>query len=872
MVRRMHYLIGGHTTLDKKGTSMSKEAPDLKQILKLKHTFNPPLSIIPLKIKDKKPARTWKRVFEDGNLFSDDELTQFWDSRYHNPGIATGRFSGPGIGVIDADNAQAMAWVEANVPSTDMRTMRTTDRCHYFYPLNPDVPEPKTRSDVLGSKDRWIWEAETKLGLQMIVNSKKDQTPDALAAEVELVARNREIAKERLEIGPIIDVRGYGGQVVAPGAIHKSGDIYKMVTPWHAKILDGVEPFDEGWFTKWENPDRRGPRTLKELASKRVEKEMEVARDTSSPDMRLKRGRAWMEKVEGAVSGAGGHNKTFYVANRLVVGFMIDEDQAFTMMLEDYNPRCQPPWTEEELAHKIVGASDNKGQNLGFMLVDRSRQKVFDIKTRAADDDDFVGFDIVPGPPSTGDPPPPDGGGSGDDLPPPGGDDRGLTDDEQVFIKRWAQYGVDYMELRRDKVLWTPIQKEGTWHVPSHFINLVAAIQYSRHLRGDLRWNELKLVPELNGLRLDDNEILKIKKLLDYLWGGQVPKLTVEDAVHMAANERGYDPPKEWLLGLEPWDGVERLTKVPARVMNAGPESVLGTMFRHFMTGLVARIMEPGTKVDTILFLVSSDQGAFKSQFFKRLIDGNLKPMGWFTDNPFSLRDKDGKMLIGTNILVEWSESEHAKHAKMIDTVKSFLSTQEDEFRAPYGRHMIKRPRRCVFCGTSNDKELLHDPTGSRRFYVIKIPDGQHIDLKALASWRTQLFAEALDIWKRHVAAEEDSAEWEATRWWFTAQEDKARQTSVKQFESRSAWHDDIVNWIETRRQDPKTQLFTVDEVAEDCIDVDRDKKTKKLVEEIAKTLRQIGCRYHGQKMINGRRGRFWAPPAADVAKDDVVW
>jgi hypothetical protein len=61
-------------------------------------------------------------------------------------------------------------------------------------------------------------------------------------------------------------------------------------------------------------------------------------------------------KCPGAVSGAGGHDQTFFVACRLVNGFALSEQDAL-IYLTDYNQRCEPQWTEAELAHKVKEAS-----------------------------------------------------------------------------------------------------------------------------------------------------------------------------------------------------------------------------------------------------------------------------------------------------------------------------------------------------------------------------------------------------------------------------------------------------------------------------------------------------------------------------------
>ena len=55
-----------------------------------------------------------------------------------------------------------------------------------------------------------------------------------------------------------------------------------------------------------------------------------------------------------AISGAGGHAATFAAAC-WTVRFGLSDPDALALLAE-YNRRCQPPWTEKELAHKLHDA------------------------------------------------------------------------------------------------------------------------------------------------------------------------------------------------------------------------------------------------------------------------------------------------------------------------------------------------------------------------------------------------------------------------------------------------------------------------------------------------------------------------------------
>jgi hypothetical protein len=69
----------------------------------------------------------------------------------------------------------------------------------------------------------------------------------------------------------------------------------------------------------------------------------------------LKRARAYVAKLDPAISGQGGHDKTFHAACVLVLGFALSVDEAMPL-LREYSDRCQPPWSEHELRHKLQSA------------------------------------------------------------------------------------------------------------------------------------------------------------------------------------------------------------------------------------------------------------------------------------------------------------------------------------------------------------------------------------------------------------------------------------------------------------------------------------------------------------------------------------
>ena len=149
-----------------------------------------------------------------------------------------------------------------------------------------------------------------------------------------------------------------GSQTVAPPSRHACGDFYA----WTA----GHGPDD---IQAAECPQWLLDQLAKQDDQKGVEPQTVVPAflpPPASPDL-FTRAKAYLAQCEPAIAGQGGHNQTFKVACKLVKGFGLDAETAYTLMLTDYNPRCTPPWSEKELRHKTQSAIASEGE-IGFLL------------------------------------------------------------------------------------------------------------------------------------------------------------------------------------------------------------------------------------------------------------------------------------------------------------------------------------------------------------------------------------------------------------------------------------------------------------------------------------------------------------------------
>jgi len=149
----------------------------------------------------------------------------------------------------------------------------------------------------------------------------------------------------------IVELRSTGAQTVVGPSIHPSGEPYDPVDGEpavidHAELAAAVAALADAVL------ERRG----------RKERPRSQAAPLGTPSFRadsgvLRRAAAYLDRIPPAISGSGGHGQTYAAATAMVHGFGLDPETAFSLLWDRYNPRCEPPWSEKELRHKVNDAA-----------------------------------------------------------------------------------------------------------------------------------------------------------------------------------------------------------------------------------------------------------------------------------------------------------------------------------------------------------------------------------------------------------------------------------------------------------------------------------------------------------------------------------
>lgn len=216
-------------------------------------------------------------------------------------------------------------------------------------------------------------------------------------------------------------------------------------------------------------------------------------------------------------------------------------------------------------------------------------------------------------------------------------------------------------------------------------------------------------VKESGAFRWSDEDSSGLREHIEKVLGFR-SKEVIEDALKNHAAQNSFNPVASYLNNLK-WDGVPRLDTLYIDYLGAEDCEYMRTVTRKAFTAAVARVMTPGIKFD-YMTVICGKQGIGKSTLFNKL------GLDWFSDSIKTFEGKDAAELLQGIWIVEIGELE-AFNRSDINAVKSFLSKQDDQYRAAYGRTTEKHLRKCVFFGTTNDHDYLKDPTGNRRFWSV---------------------------------------------------------------------------------------------------------------------------------------------------------
>lgn len=248
--------------------------------------------------------------------------------------------------------------------------------------------------------------------------------------------------------------------------------------------------------------------------------------------------------------------------------------------------------------------------------------------------------------------------------------------------------------------------------------NIGLILEQDEILKGTFAYNEfsfadevIKSIPQLHikcGY-VEDNYISSILRYIEDKYGVLFTERLLQMAVGNDAQSNSYNPVKKYLEEAEKeWDGEQRVALLLPEFLGVEISEVTTLQTKIFFIGAVAKVFNPNSKFDYVLDLVGG-QGVGKTTFLKKISNG------WYTDQFTDFKDKDSYMNMQRALIVNDDEMTATNNSDF-ETLKKFISSEELEYRPPYGRSAVRRPKNFVIARTTNESTYLKDKTGERRF------------------------------------------------------------------------------------------------------------------------------------------------------------
>ena len=185
-----------------------------------------------------------------------------------------------------------------------------------------------------------------------------------------------------------------------------------------------------------------------------------------------------------------------------------------------------------------------------------------------------------------------------------------------------------------------------------------------------------------------------------------------------------FNPVEDFFSDLPQWDGRNHVAAMFSRLPGISTEqhSFLAIWIRSAVAHWLQMDMLHGNEcVPTLI----GSQGCGKTTFVRRLLPPQLRE--YYLDH-LNLSNKfDKDMALTNNLLVNLDELETIRPSQHA-ALKQTLSKSKVNGRPIFGRTQEDRPRFASFVATTNNPHPLTDPTGSRRYICLTIPENQLID------------------------------------------------------------------------------------------------------------------------------------------------
>lgn len=239
-----------------------------------------------------------------------------------------------------------------------------------------------------------------------------------------------------------------------------------------------------------------------------------------------------------------------------------------------------------------------------------------------------------------------------------------------------------------------------------------------------VRFNEITRNFEFNGEEMNDRLLAKFYTKVWQRIDDTISKDKIFTLIQNRDNSESFNPIHDFFdkyKHLTPsgnFDELKRCFVYTANIINQDGLFQLGDYLDVFLKKWLLGIIGSSYGTYSLMILVlTGEQGIRKTEFFRNLLPDELRK--FYAESNLD-EGKDSEILMTKKLLIIDDEF-GGKSKKDATKLKRLSSQQTFSIRMPYGKVAEDLKRLAVLGGTSNDSEVINDPTGNRRIIPINL-------------------------------------------------------------------------------------------------------------------------------------------------------
>jgi len=313
----------------------------------------------------------------------------------------------------------------------------------------------------------------------------------------------------------------------------------------------------------------------------------------------------------------------------------------------------------------------------------------------------------------------------------------------------------------------------------------------------------------------------------------RISTANMREAFQAAAREQAFDSAQDWLNALPAWDGVDRVGLFLEQAFGVAPSEYTQAISQYVWSALAGRVLEPGVKADMVP-VVAGRQGAGKSSVVKAIapFETGFGELNLANDEANLFREMRGRLVMELPELSGMRKRES-------EDLKRFVASTTNVWIEKYQTTKTVYPRRCIFFGTTNEKAILNDPTGSRRWLPFECGA---CNPQWVIDNREQLWAQGAAMFK------ESGVQYEAA--------ERLARDVHEDFRASDPWEVQIARWLEAPglsgvAPESRNAITTAEVMV--GLGIPTHQQDKRTEMRVANSLKTLGYE-QTRPMLNGKR------------------